>query len=75
MELSFVDFDTGDSVTLGNANITINENIATFISEQLMTNRRYNIAILASNIDGLSNASTTISEYWINGYVQLRYSY
>ena len=64
-----MDFDTGDSVTLGNANITINENIATFISEQLMTNRRYNIAILASNIDGLSNASTTISEYWINGYV------
>ena len=62
MNLFFVDFDTGGSITFGKVNMTITENIATFISEQLMTNRHYNIAISAFNIDGLTNASTTISE-------------
>ena len=62
MRLFLVDFDTEDSIMIGNTNIIIIENIATFSSQQLMTNRRYNVTISASNIDGLTTASTKISE-------------
>ena len=54
------DLDIGATTMLVN---TIGMNRINFTSEQLTTNRRYAIAIQASNIIGSATSNTAISEF------------
>lgn len=58
--LSFMDLDTEDTITLGGI---VKDNIITFTTEQLNTNRHYSVAILARNIAGSSRSTEMISKH------------
>ena len=51
-ELTFVDIDTGEIITLGDTDLTIAETNITFTTQQLRENHRYNVTVIASNIAG-----------------------
>ena len=52
-ELTFVDVDTGETITLGDTeNLAVTESNITFDSQQLTSNRRYRVVVSASNIGG-----------------------
>lgn len=62
-ELTFMDLDTGESVKLGNTDLTIaGNNSITFTTERLTPNHRYNVTIRAANIAGSATSNITISE-------------
>ena len=57
-----MDLDTGEIITLGDEELTTQENNITFTTEQLRVNRRYNVAVRASNSAGSTTSYATISE-------------
>ncbi len=63
VDLMFVDLDTGESITLGDTDLTVEGNNVTFTTELLTTNRRFNVTANATNIAGSSVSHTTMSEF------------
>ena len=61
-ELTFVDLDTEEIITLGDEELTIAGNNITFTTEQLKTNRHYNVTIRASNSAGSTTSYVALSE-------------
>ena len=61
-ELTFMDLDTGEIITLREGELTIADNNITFTFEQLSVNRHYNVTIRASNSAGSTTSYATISE-------------
>ena len=61
-ELTFMDLDTGEIITLGDGELTIVENNITFTTEQLSVNRHYNVTVRASNKAGSTNSYVALSE-------------
>ena len=61
-ELTFMDLDTGEIITLREGELTIVENNITFTAEQLRVNRLYNVTVRASNKAGSTTSYVTISE-------------
>ena len=61
-ELTLVDLDTGEIITLGDEELTTEENNITFTTEQLRVNRCYNVTIGASNSAGSTTSYVTISK-------------
>ena len=60
------DLDTGESITLGDGELTIGENAITFTSEQLTDNRNYSVTVNATNAAGsTSSPPITISKGYI----------
>ncbi len=57
-ELTFVDVDTGETITLGSTDLTIAETNITFTTQQLRENHHYNVSVMASN----AVSSTVISK-------------
>ena len=51
-ELAFFDIDTGETITLGDTELTITETNITFTTQQVRENRRYNVTVMASNAAG-----------------------
>ena len=75
--LTFVDLDTGESITLGDGELITAENRITFTIEQLTDNRHYRVAINASNVAGSITSYATLSKdtlgggnYWTLGLLQ-----
>lgn len=58
-----MDLDTGEIITGGNNDLTIDENIITFTTKQLTLNHRYNDFVSARNIAGSATSIIEISEY------------
>ncbi len=63
VDLMFVDIDTGETITLGNTDLTVEGNNVTFITQLLTTNRHYNVTADVTNIAGSSTSHTTMSEF------------
>ena len=52
-ELTFMDVDTGETIALGDSDLTIQTEInITFTTQQLGENHRYNVTVTASNAAG-----------------------
>ena len=60
-ELAFVDVDTGETITLGDTDLTIAETNITFTTQQLRENCLYNVTITASNAVGSATSYTTLN--------------
>ncbi len=61
-KLTFVDVDTEETITLGDADLTISETSIIFTTEQLRENRHYTVSVTASNIAGSAISHTVISK-------------
>ena len=61
-ELTFVNLDTGEIITLGDEELISAGNNITFRTEQLSVNRHYNVTVRASNSAGSTTSYVTISE-------------
>ena len=61
-ELTFVDVDTRETITLGNTDLTVAETNITFTAEQLRMNRHYNITVIAFNVAGTATSRNNISK-------------
>ncbi len=60
-EVSFMDVNTGKTITLNDTDLTIAETNITFTTQQLGENRRYNVTVTASNSCGQAISYTMIS--------------
>ena len=60
-ELTFMDADTGETVTLGGNALKLHETSITFSTLPLRENRHYNVTITASNADCSALSDTQIS--------------
>ena len=58
-ELKFMDEDTGEIIIVVGS---ISRNIITFTTEELKTNRLYDVSVNASNINGSALSNFTFSE-------------
>ena len=58
-ELKFMDEDTGEIIIVVGS---ISRNIFTFTTEELKTNRLYNVSVNASNINGSALSNFSFSE-------------
>lgn len=69
--LTFVDLDTGDTITLGTTDLTLEENNITFTAESglLTTNRHYDVTVTATNIAGSATSYITIGTHGVTGAV------
>lgn len=61
-EILFLDFDTGESITLQDNDLDIAIRNITFTTAQLKANRHYDVAIQAWNSHGNATSYTAISE-------------
>ena len=61
-ELTFTDLDTGEVISLENADLNITGANVTLGTEELRENRHYNITIRASNIAGSARSDDIISK-------------
>ena len=66
--LTFEEIDTGESITLGDGELTIAGNNITFTTEQLTDNRNYSVGVNASSVAGSFTSYTTLSKVsWVGG--------
>ena len=63
VEITFIDINTDESITLLNSDLTIMLTNVSFTSEKLRLNRKYRIMVKTSNINGSSVFSDDISRY------------
>jgi hypothetical protein len=61
-ELTFIDVDTGETITLGDSDLMITENNITFTTQQLRENRHYNVTVTAFNTDCSTTFLVSISK-------------
>ena len=62
-DLTFVDLDSKEIITLGGSDLIIAETNITFSTQQLRENRHYNITVTAANIAGTDVSQARISKY------------
>ncbi len=61
-QLTFMDVDTGETITLEETDLTIAETNITFTTQQLRGNRCYTVTVTASNAAGSATSETMISK-------------
>jgi hypothetical protein len=61
-DLTFIDIDTGETITVRDNDLTITETNITFTTQQLGENHRYSINVTASNIAGSATSQVSISK-------------
>ncbi len=57
-----LDTDTGETITLNEASLSIEESNVTIVIKQLRQNRLYNVAVNATNPTGSATSQTEISK-------------
>ena len=57
-ELTIVDVDTEETVTLDDNTLIVDKTNITFLTQSLRENRRYNVTITASNVAGSALSET-----------------
>ena len=57
-----MDLDTEEIITLRDGDLTVADNNITFTTEQLKTNRHYNVTVRAFNSAGSTTSYVTISK-------------
>jgi hypothetical protein len=61
-ELTFVDVDSGEVITLGDTDLVIAVTNITFTTQQLKGSRLYNVTVAAFNVAGSATSQTRISK-------------